>query len=54
MAFGVSRPVLALPVRLIGRYGIDLCSGRTSTSEVDVNIADMYDKPSAGHVYRPR
>jgi hypothetical protein len=50
MALGIARPVLALPVRLIGWFGVYLCPGRTSTNKVGVNIADMYDKPSAGHV----
>jgi hypothetical protein len=54
MAFGIARAVLALPVWLIGQFGVYLCPGRTSTSKVCLNIADMYDKPCAGHVYRLR
>lgn len=50
MALGIAGPVLALAVRLIGRFGVYLSSGRTNTSKVGVNIADMYDKPCAGHV----
>jgi hypothetical protein len=51
MAFRIAYPVLALPVRLVGRFAVYLCPGRPGASKVGVNIGDIYDKPRAGHAW---
>ena len=51
MALRIARPVLALPVRLIGRFLVDPGSCRSSTSEVGVDVRNENDYSSSGHVY---
>jgi hypothetical protein len=52
MALWIACLVLALPVRLIGGFVVDLCTCVSSANEVRVNVGDMNHESCASQIYR--
>ena len=52
MALWIACLVLALSVRLIGGFVVDLCTCVPGAYKVGVNVGDMNNKSRASHIYR--